>query len=398
MKKKWIVLGMITLSLTLNGCEIKSVGNTEEGVQESQVESQQANRQASEVAATEAAAKEENASEAQVVASAEVQNEEKPAESTVSTEQTQSANINASPNTVKENVSLDGVYVFYEDNNREVERLEIVGDYFKCKDARGETYGTVERTAPGMVKLGDNEYYIYRDALCKKKYSVECDLGTGDTLAGGVKVKEDGIEILYHFKADGTYNEYGPDIQGNTVLLRSGASYAFKDSRIQTEKGYIYYDVPGQMVYLRPFFKDVNQTPYVDTAQAMAAATKTTTDTTTDLQNAGDLPVNLQSQYLYPDIYERVLDQSDREKILAAAQGLQLPTDKSIFQMIVNEIYAMHGYKFKNEEIYQYFAKYDWYQLMINSDILVDDMSEIEPILSQMEIDNIKILQEFDKQ
>ena len=65
MKKKWIVLGMITLSLTLNGCEIKSVGNTEEGVQESQVESQQANRQASEVAATEAAAKEENASEAQ---------------------------------------------------------------------------------------------------------------------------------------------------------------------------------------------------------------------------------------------------------------------------------------------------------------------------------------------
>ena len=398
MKKKWIVLGMLTLSLTLNGCEIKSVDNTEEGVKESQVESQQANRQASEDAATEAGVKEENASVAQVVASAEVQNEEKPTESTVSTEQTQAANIHASPNTVKENVSLDGVYIFYEDNNREGERLEIAGDYFKCKNGIGETYGTVERTTPGMVKLGDDEYYIYRDALCRKTYSVECDLGSGESLAGGVKVREDGIEILYQFKADGTYNEYGPDIQGNTVLLRSGASYTFKDSRIQTEKGYIYYDVPGQMVYLRPFFKDADQTPYVDTAKAMAAATKTTTEPTTDIENAGDLPVNVYSQYLYPDIYDRVLDQSDKEKILAVAQGLQLPTDKSIFQMIVNEIYAMHGYKFKNEEIYQYFAKYDWYQLMINSDILVDDMSEIEPILSQMEIDNIKILQEFDKQ
>ena len=343
MKKKWIVLGMLTLSLTLNGCEIKSVDNTEEGVKESRIESQQennqANKQASEVAATEAVATnsevtDDNASKAQAVASAEIQSEEKPAESTVSTEQTQSANINASPNTVKENVSLDGVYIFYEDNNREVERLEIAGDYFKCKNGIGETYGTVERTTPGMVKLGDNEYYIYRDALCRKKYSVECDLGTGDTLAGGVKVREDGIEILYQFKADGTYNEYGPDIQGNTVLLRFGASYAFKDSRIQTEKGYIYYDVPGQMVYLRPFFKDADQTPYVDATLAMAAAAETTTDT----ENAGDLPVNVYSQYLYPDIYDRVLDQSDKEKILAAAQGLQLPTDKSIFQMIVNEI------------------------------------------------------------
>lgn len=67
-----------------------------------------------------------------------------------------------------------------------------------------------------------------------------------------------------------------------------------------------------------------------------------------------------------------------------------MPADKSIAQMVINEIYARHGYKFKTEEIGEYFSKQLWY------DPVTDDMNEIGAMLNPIEMDNVKFLQKVE--
>lgn len=66
--------------------------------------------------------------------------------------------------------------------------------------------------------------------------------------------------------------------------------------------------------------------------------------------------------------------------------GLDYPRNKNFNQMIINEIYARHGYIFSTPEIQDYFMAQPWYNPVSN------DMDGIYNRLNQIEKDNIKFL------
>ncbi len=69
----------------------------------------------------------------------------------------------------------------------------------------------------------------------------------------------------------------------------------------------------------------------------------------------------------------------------------KMPGDRTIAQMIINEIYARHGYIFKDKDLNNYFSDYSWYE----GD--TKDMTTIEGRLNDYETKNIKFLQKVNK-
>ena len=67
--------------------------------------------------------------------------------------------------------------------------------------------------------------------------------------------------------------------------------------------------------------------------------------------------------------------------------GVQLPSGKTVAQMIVNEIYARHGYTFKSEELQRYFGNKSWYSPTTS------DMDKITNELNSTEKANVNFLQ-----
>ena len=66
--------------------------------------------------------------------------------------------------------------------------------------------------------------------------------------------------------------------------------------------------------------------------------------------------------------------------------GLKFPGDRSLAQMIINELYARHGYIFKSEDLNDYFGSKSWYAPKTN------DMQAIESDLNGMERVNLEFL------
>ncbi len=64
-----------------------------------------------------------------------------------------------------------------------------------------------------------------------------------------------------------------------------------------------------------------------------------------------------------------------------------LPAGKTIEQMIMNEIYARHGYIFKNAEIQAFFEDKSWYHGT------TDSMDKVYKELNDFEKQNIDFLQ-----
>jgi len=80
----------------------------------------------------------------------------------------------------------------------------------------------------------------------------------------------------------------------------------------------------------------------------------------------------------------------DLEQDIKDRRG-QMPGDRTIAQMIINEIYARHGYIFKDKDLNNYFSVYSWYE----GD--TKDMKVIESRLNDYETKNIKFLQKVNK-
>lgn len=97
----------------------------------------------------------------------------------------------------------------------------------------------------------------------------------------------------------------------------------------------------------------------------------------------------LSDKYIYKDSDSCAMTEGDVE---LARRNLQeeLPAGKSIEQMIVNEIYARHGYKFKNADIQGFFDGKKWYSSIGN---YTSDMDKIYNSLNDFEKKNIDFLQ-----
>ena len=94
-------------------------------------------------------------------------------------------------------------------------------------------------------------------------------------------------------------------------------------------------------------------------------------------------------EYLYAESASRLLSTADVSNFQARYPNSMFPGERSITQMIINEMYARHGYIFKDQALTDYFAQKSWYTPR------TADMEEIYPVMNAVEQANVTLLRTY---
>ena len=99
------------------------------------------------------------------------------------------------------------------------------------------------------------------------------------------------------------------------------------------------------------------------------------------------------SDYLCSYSSDRLLTDSDVEGYLNANYSeYNFPEGINIIQMIINEIYAKHGYEFTDSKLSAYFSSKTWYKSNTNK---VNDMNAVSDSMSEIEKKNVDFLNSY---
>ena len=99
------------------------------------------------------------------------------------------------------------------------------------------------------------------------------------------------------------------------------------------------------------------------------------------------------SDYLCSYSSNRLLTDSDVEGYLNANYSeYNFPEGINIIQMIINEIYAKHGYEFTDSKLSAYFSNKTWYKSNTNK---VNDMNAVSDSMSEIEKKNVDFLNSY---
>lgn len=99
------------------------------------------------------------------------------------------------------------------------------------------------------------------------------------------------------------------------------------------------------------------------------------------------------SDYLCSYSSDRLLIDSDVEGYLNANYSeYNFPEGINIIQMIINEIYAKHGYEFTDSKLSAYFSNKTWYKSNTNK---VNDMNAVSDSMSEIEKKNVDFLNSY---
>lgn len=330
------------------------------------------------------------------------------------------------------------------DSNNEVP--EIKDGYYGYKTQSGTRYSL------GINIEGLRDYYVLsvlpangggtviEGSITSEKdgsYTAKVNIDNSDILTGksfliipteeGVKVSSDdgdfnGITGVYPYVSDiwddleelfsaGEDNEVNDSLSdisgieyvtedglgGELIVADNGTNYRFKLSLYRlTEIEGVAEESPDSGEVLDFMGTDASGEPISGTIKETdGGCVLTITDTTWEYLKNGDeftfvrKDNALSDKYIYKDSDSCAMTEGDVE---LARRNLQeeLPAGKSIEQMIVNEIYAKHGYKFKNAEIQAFFDRKRWYSSIEN---YTSDMDEIYNSLNDFEKKNIDFLQ-----
>lgn len=97
--------------------------------------------------------------------------------------------------------------------------------------------------------------------------------------------------------------------------------------------------------------------------------------------------------YLCSYSSEREMTADEIEEYMAQDySSYYFPGDRTIVQMLINEIYARNGYIFSDEELLDYFGQKEWYASISDK---TSDMNEIYKNMSDIEQQNVTLLQEY---
>ena len=96
-------------------------------------------------------------------------------------------------------------------------------------------------------------------------------------------------------------------------------------------------------------------------------------------------------EYLFAESASRLLTTADVSNFQAQYPNSMFPGERSITQMIINEMYARHGYIFKDQTLTDYFAQKSWYIPR------TADMEEIYPVMNAVEQANVTLLRTYSK-
>ena len=94
-------------------------------------------------------------------------------------------------------------------------------------------------------------------------------------------------------------------------------------------------------------------------------------------------------EYLYAESASRLLTTADVSNFQTRYPNSMFPGERSITQMIINEMYARHGYIFKDQALTDYFAQKSWYTPR------TADMEEIYPVMNDVEQANVTLLRTY---
>ena len=94
-------------------------------------------------------------------------------------------------------------------------------------------------------------------------------------------------------------------------------------------------------------------------------------------------------EYLFAESASRLLSTADVSNFQARYPNSLFPGERSITQMIINEMYARHGYIFKDQALTDYFAQKSWYIPR------TADMEEIYPVMNAVEQANVTLLRTY---
>lgn len=100
--------------------------------------------------------------------------------------------------------------------------------------------------------------------------------------------------------------------------------------------------------------------------------------------------VQNENEFLCPKAITSVLSEEDIENLKNTVYE-NLPQDKDIIQMVINEIYARNGYRFENQELQTYFEAKNWYVPSTDSEA---DMDSIYAGMSEIDKANIDLLKD----
>lgn len=99
------------------------------------------------------------------------------------------------------------------------------------------------------------------------------------------------------------------------------------------------------------------------------------------------------SDYLCSYSSDRLLTDNDVEGYLNANYSeYNFPEGINIIQMIINEIYAKHGYEFTDSKLSAYFSNKTWYKSNTNK---VNDMNAVSDSMSEIEKKNVDFLNSY---
>lgn len=98
------------------------------------------------------------------------------------------------------------------------------------------------------------------------------------------------------------------------------------------------------------------------------------------------------SEYLCPYSSSRLITKQDMTGLMAQYPNYLFPGQRSVAQMIVNEMYARYGYEFKDEELKNYFEQYYWYSSIWYRN---PNMDSIYPQMSAIEKKNVDFLKTY---
>jgi len=94
-------------------------------------------------------------------------------------------------------------------------------------------------------------------------------------------------------------------------------------------------------------------------------------------------------EYLYAESASRLLSTADVSNFQSRYPNSMFPGERSITQMIINEMYARHGYIFKDQALTDYFVQKSWYIPR------TADMEEIYPVMNAVEQANVTLLRTY---
>ena len=94
-------------------------------------------------------------------------------------------------------------------------------------------------------------------------------------------------------------------------------------------------------------------------------------------------------EYLFAESASRLLTTADVSNFQAQYPNSMFPGERSITQMMINEMYARHGYIFKDQALTDYFAQKSWYTPR------TADMEEIYPVMNDVEQANVTLLRTY---